>query len=279
MELFSKLWGAALANKDSIDLAASMTVITGIAYAWFIWLRRPRLNIYFDEDKTFDEVPDAPRNVLVKWTHVVVKNSGFSRAEECNGYILKIFVKTGSNFSLMPGFKSDVYIHQHWANEPRGYDSQVVEGRRERRLDFCYLDLNAEYINLFTESQLCGVPTRLVKGEYKILFAASAKNAATTKKWMYIKWDGSWSGFEIKTLNNLEPMTFIKKFIPINRLIEILCIFSTAIATCFIAFSTFKSCEIQKELSEMQKRSIDISSKLTNAENQNTNKILRTQTK
>ena len=30
------------------------------------------------------------RNIEVKWVHVIIKNRGFRRAEQCNGYILKI---------------------------------------------------------------------------------------------------------------------------------------------------------------------------------------------
>ena len=188
-----------LEYKDLIDIIASLIVIAGILYTVSIWSRRPKLRIYFDKMKTFDEVRDGPRNILVKWVHVVAKNNGFRRAEDCNGYILKIKKKVNESYVLLPGFKTDVYIHLHWANEPnaKGYAPQIIEGQCERRLDFFYLDKDCDILKLFTESHLCGVPVNLEKGEYEILIAVSAKNSPTVKKWFTVRWNGSWDGIEV----------------------------------------------------------------------------------
>lgn len=203
--LIEQIWSYLQENNDSIQLIAGIVVIIGIIQAEIIWVFRPRLKIYFNKNKTFDIAPDGIRNIdEVKWIHVFVKNYGFRRAENCNGYILKITRKVNRTYQITKGFETDVYIHQHWANEPgaKAYSPQMIEGRCERRLDLCYLDKGNNILKLFTESQYCGVSVALEKGEYKILMAVSGKNASTVKRWFYLEWDGSWEGFKIRGLYN-----------------------------------------------------------------------------
>jgi len=222
--IVNSVWNYIYENREAVHLIGSLSVIIGIIYVWVIWTLRPRLKIFFSKNKTFDVARDAYRGIEeVKWIHVVVKNRGLRRAEECNGYILKIEKKISGKYQLLEGFKSDVYIYQHWANEPKekGYDPQVIEGYRERRLDFCYLDKDGTWLRLFTESIYCGVPIAFEEGEYKFLFAVSSKNSSTVKKWFVLKWDGTWKGIEIaqSKIRNLVP-TFYEMFCFLKRCLK-----------------------------------------------------------
>lgn len=127
-------------------MAEATTVTVGLrVLAWIggrvpallRWLRRPRLEIYFDPSQTYhlraiSELNGTPG----RFCHFMVKNTGGATAQLCRARLMSVSVHTTSGLQGHPGFVAPRSLK--WAHETNFDPKEIEVGPVGRRADLCF---------------------------------------------------------------------------------------------------------------------------------------------
>ena len=175
-----------------------------IGQALLQWLKWTTLTVSFDPRQTHDRLPvgNRPRTSLGDlpmgfFTHVVVKNTGRVRAEQCWAQVLSVSEIVGEGEHTLPSFR--VPRRTKWANEGAFDPIDIDTDFRGRRLDLCHAVQGDLYMSLFVppEEAATSVQVQFPKGFYRLRVRVRAKNAPDTMGTFDVKFTGTWDGISV----------------------------------------------------------------------------------
>lgn len=165
-------------------------------------IRKPRLDIEFKPEKTYDLASDprtSPKQICL-YVHLNVVNKSKTIAQGCKVFLLKLERKINNQFQEIP-------LHTHpilkWANEsePKGFEGLEILGNEDKRVDLVHgRHQNHNQFDLYIESGPRGVPNGFGQGEYRFTVQTSGSNTNTITKKFILKWQGTFEKENIEVI-------------------------------------------------------------------------------
>jgi len=163
----------------------------------FQWLKRPKIEVYFDPEQTYHTriVVDA-NNVQGFFCHLMVKNEGKSTIKKCRARVIDLSVHDENGvYSRHPDFSHPFTLK--WGHE-NDYLPKDIEIDIPRRLDLCYgLQSTPGHMFFFTEQKPDGNLTIYPCGTYRVTVRVDAENAKHVDRSFLIKFSGEWDQINV----------------------------------------------------------------------------------
>lgn len=151
------------------------------------YLKRPRLEIYYDPNKTYHTAKDLSfQGVRGNFVHVMVRNNGRHTAKNCIGELGSIKEFKNGKFQDAPGYRNVMQLK--WAHE-KNFSPKDIDKDYPKRLDVCYVHEGYDILHFFTEKYPSGNQTDFPPGKYRIKIRAKCDNGETSEKEFIVKYE------------------------------------------------------------------------------------------
>jgi hypothetical protein len=160
---------------------------------------KPRLELYFDPNKTYQVASDlAFDGVRGMFAHVMIVNHGHKVASKCRGLLSEIQAETGGAFEAAPLFNNPVELH--WAHEPLDCFAKDIPPHEPTRLDVCYAHEGYPTLRFFCDKRPRGVQSDFPPGRYKIRIRVRSEDGAICSRRFLVAFDGNFQSVYLEQL-------------------------------------------------------------------------------
>ncbi len=165
-------------------------------------LTRPKLDISFDSEDTFNEVPigkigDVAKSEFLSkiglYVHLNINNKRKSLARNCKVFLVKL-EKYNESKKAFENINLEKHFHLKWANEDQdkeGYEGLEIPGKYRRRVDLIHSEKGDTQVGFFIKIKWLGIGNRIGEGIYRMSIQASGENTNTTTKKFIVIWKGA----------------------------------------------------------------------------------------
>lgn len=161
------------------------------------YLRRPKLRIYLDPNKTYHTRALADLGGTPGFfCHLMVRNDGKEVAKACQGRLIEVNSRgPDGEYQPHPDFVNPVVLK--WAHEP-DFGPRNIEPDLPRRLDLCYaVQARPGVLSFFTHKVPSGNRTDFPPGTYRVKVRTDSENAATVGGTFTVSYAGIWNQVQV----------------------------------------------------------------------------------
>lgn len=164
----------------------------------YAYVTKPKLRLYIDQKKTYDDVPIAnANNKKGYFIHVMVENIGYknSKAKNCRGRLIKVEQQNSDGkYYPHPTFRVPEILH--WSNKVKDgridWDPINIDTETPARLDVANTINGSGILYFFTPDKDVphGNQTDFPAGSYRIRIRVEGDNVEAQSKYFLLRWGG-----------------------------------------------------------------------------------------